>query len=98
MPISCRKFRIKSSKAQPFNDSAPFSHQLRAEPTSKRNVFAIHPHKGEAWVLYKNSNAEMTSSDLENCEYDIVEVPEEDELQLRADGGEKRYLEGLLGA
>ncbi|GAB4851220.1 hypothetical protein Ancab_030516 [Ancistrocladus abbreviatus] len=83
MPICCGRFKIKSSRVQPYNDAAPFSHQLRGEPTAKKNVFAIYPQKGEVWALYKNWNAEMTTSDLENCDYDIVEVLEEEGFQLR---------------
>ncbi|CBI26128.3 unnamed protein product, partial [Vitis vinifera] len=39
-------------------------------------------YTSEVWALYKNWNAEMTCSDLENCEYDIVEVLDENDLWI----------------
>ncbi|GMH28447.1 hypothetical protein Nepgr_030290 [Nepenthes gracilis] len=74
MPICCGGFKIKSGRPQPYIDSSSFSHQLQTQPTSRKNIFVIYPQKGEVWAVYKNWNAKMTSADLANCEYMIVEV------------------------
>uniref|UniRef100_F6HDI6 J domain-containing protein n=1 Tax=Vitis vinifera TaxID=29760 RepID=F6HDI6_VITVI len=82
MLTTCGRFKIKKGKPQTYTSAASFSHQLRAELTDKKNEYAIFPRKGEVWALYKNWNAEMTCSDLENCEYDIVEVLDENDLWI----------------
>lgn len=83
MPISCGQFRIKSGKVQTYEGNSSFSHQLRADPTAKKNVYAIYPRKGEVWALYKNWSASMIVADLRNCKYDIVEVQEENDLHVK---------------
>lgn len=77
MPISCGQFKVKGGEKQQFTLTSSFSHQLRADQTGKKNVFAIYPRKGEIWAIYKNWHPDMTSLHLTNCEYDIVEVLEE---------------------
>lgn len=76
MPISCGQFKIKSGKVQIYTGNSSFSHELRADSTGRKNVFAIYPRRGEVWALYKNWNASLKVADLQNCKYDIVEVLE----------------------
>ncbi|KAG6668209.1 uncharacterized protein LOC122319425 isoform X1 [Carya illinoinensis] len=83
MPICCGHFNISKSETQAYTDTESFSHQMRADPVGRRNEYAIFPRKGEVWALYRNWTAEIKCSDLENCEYDMVEVIEEDGLQIR---------------
>ncbi|KAF8394498.1 hypothetical protein HHK36_020708 [Tetracentron sinense] len=80
MPVPCGTFKAKNVISETFNDTSPFSHQLRAEPTDKKNRYDIYPRKGEVWALYKNWNSEWACSDLKNREFDIVEVDEDNEL------------------
>ncbi|KAJ4722265.1 DnaJ domain containing protein [Melia azedarach] len=89
MPISCGRFKIKKSEIQKYTSTESFSHQVRAEFAGK-NEFTILPRKGEVWALYKNWNAYIKCSDLENCEYDIVEILDADDLHI-----EVLYLERL---
>uniref|UniRef100_A0A2N9EJR0 J domain-containing protein n=1 Tax=Fagus sylvatica TaxID=28930 RepID=A0A2N9EJR0_FAGSY len=82
MPICCGRFNIKN-ESQVYNVTTSFSHQVRADPVGKRNEYAIFPRKGEVWALYKNWTPKIKCSDLENCEYDLVEVVEEEDLQIK---------------
>ncbi|KAK9288005.1 hypothetical protein L1049_016450 [Liquidambar formosana] len=82
MPICCGRFKLSRGKSQVYSGTASFSHKLRAEPAGKKNEYIIFPRKGEVWALYKNWNAGIKCSDLETCEYDIVEVLEENDLQI----------------
>ncbi|KAK6913822.1 DnaJ domain [Dillenia turbinata] len=84
IPICCGTFKLKSSKIQPYHDTSPFSHQLKAEETSvnKKVRYVILPRRGEVWGLYKNWNLKLKASDLEYCEYDIVEVVQENESKV----------------
>ncbi|GMY27630.1 curved dna-binding protein [Fagus crenata] len=84
-PASCQTTLSNGMmKTCPFvyNVTTSFSHQVRADPVGKRNEYAIFPRKGEVWALYKNWTPKIKCSDLENCEYDLVEVEEED-LQIK---------------
>ncbi|KAA8548529.1 hypothetical protein F0562_000204 [Nyssa sinensis] len=80
MPISCGRFKVVKDKSpHKYTSTASFSHQLRAEIMDKKDVYAIFPRKGEVWALYKNWNAGITPSELENCDYDMVEILEEND-------------------
>ncbi|KAF8401567.1 hypothetical protein HHK36_012509 [Tetracentron sinense] len=79
MPLCCGTFKRIKGKSAVFYGTTAFSHQLRAEPTGK-NRYDIYPRKGEVWALYKNWNSEWKRLDLnKNCEYDIVEVLEDND-------------------
>ncbi|KAK9293092.1 hypothetical protein L1049_021077 [Liquidambar formosana] len=77
-PVCCGTFKLKNGKTKVFCRTA-FSHQLIVKSIGK-NRFEIYPRKGEVWAIYKNWNTESTSLDLENCEYDMVEVLEDNDL------------------
>lgn len=77
MLTTCGRFKATKSKPHIYDNLDSFSHQLRAEPIGKKNEYAIVPRKGEVWALYKKWNADMKKSDLEDCEYDIIEVLDE---------------------
>ncbi|KAF8387938.1 hypothetical protein HHK36_026601 [Tetracentron sinense] len=79
MPVGCGKFMLSKGKSNEYSATNSFSHQLRVEPNGK-NRYAIYPRIGEIWALYRNWNAGWVCSDLENCEYDIVEVIEDNNL------------------
>lgn len=71
MPISCGTFGHGGT--QVCTDVTWFSHLLDAK-ASGQNKYEIIPRKGEIWAIYKDFNSEWTCSDLDKCEYDIVEV------------------------
>ncbi|KAI3869860.1 hypothetical protein MKW92_026269 [Papaver armeniacum] len=74
IPICCGTF-THGSKAE-FDETASFSHMSRPVTFSKSSKFEINPRKGEVWALYKNFNPKLSHSDLDKCEYEIVEVRE----------------------
>jgi len=92
MPISCGQFKVKGGRGQQYTSSSSFSHQLQAEQTGRKGVFAIYPRKGEVWAIYKKWHPDMNSSCLKNCEYDIVEVLEENPFYV-----EVSFLERVHG-
>lgn len=83
MLICCGRFKIRRGETQAYNSTTSFSHQIRVDPAGKKNEYAIFPRKGEVWAMYRNWSAKIKCSDLENCEYDVVEVVEEDDLLIR---------------
>ncbi|XP_062108565.1 uncharacterized protein LOC133819358 [Humulus lupulus] len=75
MPVSCGRFKVdKGEEDQVYDSATSFSHLVKAEPTGRRSEYDILPRKGEIWALYRNWSPNLNCSDLENCEYDIVEV------------------------
>ncbi|KAK1390513.1 DnaJ subfamily B member like [Heracleum sosnowskyi] len=73
MLFTCGNFKLKKSNSSQYTNTASFSHQVRVKENIK-DEYIILPSKGEIWALYKNWNAGMKCSDLENCDYDMVEV------------------------
>ncbi|RXH72066.1 hypothetical protein DVH24_025567 [Malus domestica] len=80
MPVSCGRFRVRRGPLQDYDSTLSFSHRLNAVSIGK-NDFEIYPHRGEVWALYKNWTAHFSCSDLDTCEYDIVVVQTENDLQ-----------------
>ncbi|XVE65688.1 hypothetical protein DITRI_Ditri08aG0019700 [Diplodiscus trichospermus] len=76
MTICCGRFWINEG-AQIYSSTGSFSHKLKAEPTARKDEYTILPRKGEIWALYRNWTSQIKCSDLENWEYDIVQVMEE---------------------
>ncbi|KAI8012670.1 hypothetical protein LOK49_LG06G03184 [Camellia lanceoleosa] len=83
MLICCGRFKPKKGLSKEYTETGAFSHQLRAEHTDEKDVYAIFPKKGEVWALYKNWNAGITYSDLPSCEYDIVEILQENDVDIK---------------
>ncbi|XP_059632655.1 uncharacterized protein LOC132275231 [Cornus florida] len=79
MPITCGRFKVKKGTSQKYTATHPFSHQLKVEITDEKDIYVIFPRKGEVWALYKNWNAGIKCSDLDNCDYDMVEILEEND-------------------
>ncbi|GLU08314.1 hypothetical protein SLE2022_252320 [Rubroshorea leprosula] len=83
MPICCGRFKLKKGSSQVYANTSSFSHQLKAEDAGRKNEYKIFPRKGEVWALYRNWTAEIKLSDLENWEYDVVEVMDESDLWIK---------------
>lgn len=86
MPISCGKFRLERGRPPQFYTStASFSHCINVELDGgrKTETFNIFPRKHEVWALYKNWCPEMKFSELGKCEYEVVEVIEENDLEIK---------------
>ncbi|XP_052189637.1 uncharacterized protein LOC127799548 [Diospyros lotus] len=82
MLIGCGMFKPQKGTAK-YTETSAFSHQLRVERTDKKDVYAIFPGKGDVWALYRNWNSGITSSDLETCDYDMVEILEVNESAIK---------------
>lgn len=73
LPIGCGTF--KTTRESVILDTVDtFSHLVRANPTTKKNRYAIYPHVGEIWAVYKNWSISWSYSDLQNCDFDLVEI------------------------
>ncbi|KAJ6722070.1 DNAJ HEAT SHOCK AMINO-TERMINAL DOMAIN PROTEIN [Salix viminalis] len=83
MPTCCGRFKAKTGKLKCYSSTSSFSHRLAVEFDGKRNEYTILPRKGEIWALYKNWSPKIKHSDLENCEYDVVEVLDQNDLQIK---------------
>ncbi|ESW19848.1 hypothetical protein PHAVU_006G160400 [Phaseolus vulgaris] len=83
MLISIGRFKIQTG-ASPctYTDTYSISHQVQAIIDSKKKEYEIFPRKGEIWALYKNWTTKIKRSDLENLEYDVVEVVGENDLWM----------------
>ncbi|KAL2341177.1 hypothetical protein Fmac_009117 [Flemingia macrophylla] len=83
MLISIGKFKIKTGARRCiYTNTYSVSHQVQAFTQGKKKEYEIFPKKGEVWALYRNWTAKIKRSELENCQYDIVEVIGEDDLWM----------------
>lgn len=73
MPFGCGIFRLSRAEPKKFS-YATFSHLLDIQTTDRKGEFAIFPKKGEVWALYKDWNREMIFLDMDDFEYEVVEV------------------------
>lgn len=83
MLTCCGMFRLQKDGHGEYTETGPFSHKVIAQRMDKKGVCAIFPRKGEVWALYRNWNAAMTRSDLKKCEYDMVEILEENDSEFK---------------
>ncbi|PSR85166.1 DnaJ subfamily B member like [Actinidia chinensis var. chinensis] len=83
MPICCGRFRLTEGRSITYIETGTFSHKLKVEHTGEKDEYTIFPRKDEVWALYKNWNARMTCSDLESCEYDIVQILKEKDSEIK---------------
>ncbi|KAE8734999.1 hypothetical protein F3Y22_tig00000538pilonHSYRG00072 [Hibiscus syriacus] len=56
---------------------SPSETTVKCRATGSKNEYTIVPRRGEIWALYRNWTRDIKCSDLENWEYDIVQVLEE---------------------
>ncbi|KAG1326321.1 Heat shock protein DnaJ N-terminal domain-containing protein [Cocos nucifera] len=75
LPIGCGTFKAASGSIT-YDTMDTFSHLVRARPTGRKNQYVIVPGIGEIWAVYKKWRAGWTLTDLQNCEYDLVEICE----------------------
>ncbi|KAJ6831147.1 uncharacterized protein M6B38_350545 [Iris pallida] len=74
LPCGCGRFKVER-KVNSFDTTDIFSHMVHSIP-GKRDQYDIYPISGEVWALYKGWSIEWTQSDLEKCDYDVVEIRE----------------------
>ncbi|KAJ0975639.1 hypothetical protein J5N97_017604 [Dioscorea zingiberensis] len=75
LPIGCGRFELSKDEVT-FDSTKIFSHLVRAVPVGTKEKYDIYPCIGEIWAVYRNWDVGWTRVDLENCEYDVVEIIE----------------------
>lgn len=83
MLTTCGRFSLEKGISKVYTDIASFSHEVKVEHMDKKGGYAIVPRKGEVWGMYKNWNARITRSKLLYCEYEMVQILEENELDIK---------------
>ncbi|KAI8566121.1 hypothetical protein RHMOL_Rhmol02G0015100 [Rhododendron molle] len=83
MLTTCGRFSLEKGISKVYTDIASFSHEVKVEHTDKKGEYAIVPRKGEVWGMYKNWNARITLSKLLYCEYEMVQILEENGLDIK---------------
>ncbi|XP_049347740.1 uncharacterized protein LOC125812270 [Solanum verrucosum] len=73
MPIGCGLFKFRNTKLNKYTVTNNFSHVVAAELV-KRGLYKIFPGKGEVWAVYKNWSPQLNGNNLEDFEYEIVEI------------------------
>ncbi|XP_072954171.1 uncharacterized protein [Typha angustifolia] len=73
LPLGCGTFKIAKQNIT-YDNSDAFSHVVLARPFGRKNQYKILPGVGEIWAIYKNWRVGWTVLDLENCDFDIVEI------------------------
>ncbi|KAL2534604.1 DNAJ heat shock N-terminal domain-containing protein [Abeliophyllum distichum] len=68
--IHCKKVKNSQTGWHSFLFSCVDSRRT----VDRKDVFTILPGEGEIWALYKNWNVGMKLSEMENCDYEIVEI------------------------
>ncbi|KAK7303172.1 hypothetical protein RJT34_14074 [Clitoria ternatea] len=83
MLISCGRFEI-STDARPctYDNVYSVSHQVQTNLDVEKKEYEIFPREGEIWALYRNWTTEIKRSDLDNREYDIVEVVRQNDFWI----------------
>ncbi|XP_077239886.1 uncharacterized protein LOC143880790 [Tasmannia lanceolata] len=89
LPICCGTFRLRKGKNLVVKIGM-FSHVVCAKPLSqKKNTYEIYPRKGEVWAVYKTWSPGAALSNLDNYEYEMVEVFKDTGSALRVSVLEK---------
>lgn len=73
LPSGCGAFKL-STRSTIFHSKRMFSHIMHHAVAIENGHYVVYPYAGEVWALYKNWSCNWSLSDLQNCEYDIVEV------------------------
>uniref|UniRef100_A0A2K1ZK62 DUF3444 domain-containing protein n=1 Tax=Populus trichocarpa TaxID=3694 RepID=A0A2K1ZK62_POPTR len=94
MPIYCGLLRQKMEK-QSYSSTDLFSNCMTGESAGKKNENTILPGKGEVWSCTRTGPLKFKNSDLENCEYDVVEVLDQNGFQISACHGSFSVLSCL---
>jgi hypothetical protein len=69
---------------QSYSSTDLFSNCMTGESAGKKNENTILPGKGEVWSCTRTGPLKFKNSDLENCEYDVVEVLDQNGFQISA--------------
>ncbi|ONK67544.1 uncharacterized protein A4U43_C05F1140 [Asparagus officinalis] len=71
LPVGCGAFKtVEDGFVSDTTDT--FSHLVHS--TNKGNDYVIYPQLGQIWAIYKNWSFGWSFSDVESCEFDLVEI------------------------
>ncbi|KAL5995356.1 hypothetical protein ACLOJK_025414 [Asimina triloba] len=73
LPTSCGTFKVTEETAV-YSETTVFSHQVTAEPTSRKGSFKIYPRDKQIWAIYRDLKTDWTRADLKSCKHFIVEI------------------------
>ena len=91
LPVGCGTFQVIQDSCV-LDTTDTFSHLVHANPAGGENHYVIYPHVGEIWAVYKNWSLGWLLSDMENSEFDLVEI-----LTINSSGFEVMVLSKLNG-
>ncbi|XP_010492912.1 PREDICTED: uncharacterized protein LOC104770218 [Camelina sativa] len=104
MPVSCGNFILKEGRDETLTEVTGFSQQIKAEQHHfRKDEYIVLPKTGEIWALYKNWSVTIKAASLKKCEYEVVEVLDENESNIevmmleRVDGLISVFKEKLEG-
>ncbi|ONK63315.1 uncharacterized protein A4U43_C07F13740 [Asparagus officinalis] len=73
LTVGCGTFKLVRDE-DIMDSTDAFSHMVQAKPTNRKNYYIVYPNLGEIWAVYKNWSLRWSISDMENCEFDLVEI------------------------
>ncbi|EOA19923.1 hypothetical protein CARUB_v10000173mg [Capsella rubella] len=82
MPVSCGKFILKEGQDEILTKVTGFSQQIKAEQQFRKNEYIVLPKTGEIWALYKNWTETIKAASLKKCEYEVVEVLDDNDSHI----------------
>ncbi|CAN8244067.1 unnamed protein product [Cochlearia groenlandica] len=83
MLISVGNFTLKEGRvAETLTNVADFSHMVKAQSRIRQNECTVLPKTGEIWAMYKNWSETIKATSLKKCEYEVVEVLDDNESHV----------------
>jgi curved DNA-binding protein CbpA len=82
MPVSCGNFTLKEGRDETLTKVTDFSHQIKAEKHFRINEYIVVPKTGEIWAMYKNWSETIKATSLKRCEYEVVEVLDDNDSHI----------------
>ncbi|KAG7551152.1 Chaperone J-domain superfamily [Arabidopsis thaliana x Arabidopsis arenosa] len=82
MPVSCGNFTLKEGRDVTLTNVTDFSHQIKAENHFRKNEYIVVPKTGEIWAMYKNWSETIKAASLKKCEYEVVEVLDDNDSHI----------------
>ncbi|VVB15098.1 unnamed protein product [Arabis nemorensis] len=82
MPVSCGNFILKEGQDETLTNVTGFSHQIKAQQRIRENKYTVLPKTGEIWAMYKNWSKTIKLTSLTKCEYEVVEVLDDNESHI----------------
>lgn len=82
MPVSCGNFILKEGRGETLTNVTGFSQQIKAGQHFRKNEYIVLPKTGEIWAIYKNWSETIKAASLKKCEYEVVEVLDDNDTHI----------------